>query len=115
MTVNTPKIFDQAKPPASGTGGGPETALTLYTVPVGRQAQVTMFICNQMNELDTFRVAIVKSADALTTARYIAWDTPIVANGVFSLSGIGLNSGESIRVRSQYGFLSFTATGIELS
>ncbi len=115
MTINTPKIFGQAKPPASGTGGGPETALTLYTVPTGKQAQVSIFVCNQMNDVDTFRVAIVQAATALTTARYIAWDTPIVANGVFSLSGIGLNSGERILIRSQFGFLSFTATGVELS
>ena len=65
--------------------------------------------------MDTFRVAIVQSGAPMTEARYISWDTPIIANGVFSFSGIGLNSGESVRVRSQYGGLSFTATGIELS
>lgn len=114
MSTTTPKIFGQAKPPASGTGGGPETALTLYTVPPNKQAQVTIFICNQENLFDTFRVAIVQSGAVLSTARYISWDTPIVANGVFSLSGIGLNSGESVRVRSQFGYLSFTATGVEI-
>jgi hypothetical protein len=115
MTVTTPKIFDQAKPPASGTEGGPTTITNLYTVPSGRQAQVTIFVCNQSNNLETFRIAIVQSGATMTEARYLSWDTPIVANGVFSFSGIGLNSGESIKVRSQYGFLSFTATGIELS
>jgi hypothetical protein len=72
-------------------------------------------VCNQNSDIEFFRIALVPSGGTLINARYIAWDSPLAANGLFSASGIGLNQGDSIWVRSNFGNLSFTATGIQLS
>lgn len=74
-----------------------------------------MFVCNQTASVEFFRIALVQSGSGLTDARYIAFDSPLAGNGVFSVAGIGLNEGDSIYVRSTSGNLSFTATGIQLS
>jgi hypothetical protein len=109
MTVTTPKIFDQLLPLNTAAPS------ILYTVPAGRQAQVTLFVCNQSSGVEYFRIALVKFGQTLIDARYIAWDTAITNNGMFSAAGIGLSSGDSIWVKSATGKLSFTATGIEFS
>lgn len=108
MSVNTPRIFGQSKPVAV-------TDTQLYTVATNTRAQVTLFVCNQSADVEFVRIALVQVGNTLTSARYIAYDSPIGANGVFSVSGIGLNQGDTVWVRSQYGNLSFTATGIQLS
>lgn len=109
MTVNTPKIFAQLKPTDT------TNVTQMYSVPSGRRAQVTIFVCNQSGSAEFFRIALVPSGGTPTTARFIAWDTPLTGNGVFSVTGIGLDSGESLWVKSATGALSFTATGIELT
>lgn len=107
--ITTPKIFNQVK------ATNPAVTYQLYEVPAGRSAQVTLFVCNQNSAVENVRIALVKSTDTLESARYIAWDTPLVGNGVFSVSGIGLDSLDRIFVKSNLGNLSFTATGIELA
>jgi len=74
-----------------------------------------MFVCNQSNDVEFFRIALVPAGGTLINARFIAWDSPLAGNGVFSVAGIGLNQGDSIWVRSNFGNLSFTATGIQLT
>ena len=108
MGTYTPKIFAQLKPTDT------TNATQMYSVPTGKQAQVTVFVCNQSGAAEFFRIALVPSGGSPTTARFIAWDTPLTGNGVFSVTGIGLASGESLWVKSALGNLSFTATGIEL-
>lgn len=108
MTM-TPRIFAQAKP-----SGSPNESL-LYTLPFGTTGQVTLFVCNQSNAVDFFRIALVPTGGNVNTARYVAYDTPITGNGVFAMSGIGLSSNDSIYIKSQNGDLSFTATGVEYS
>lgn len=109
MTVTTPKIFAQLKP--SDTSNVTE----MYKVPAGKRAQVTVFVCNQANAAEYFRIALVPDGGSPVTARFIAWDTPLIGNGVFSVTGIGLDQGESLWVKSSFANLSFTATGIEMS
>ena len=109
MTITTPRIFGQLLPLNTAAPS------ILYTAPAGRQAQVTLFVCNQSGSVEYFRIALVQFGQTLINARYIAWDTPITNNGMFSAAGIGLNSGDSIWVKSATGQLSFTATGIEFS
>lgn len=109
MSVNTPRIFGQLKPTDT------ITPTLLYSVAVNTRAQVTLFVCNQSSDIEFFRIALVPSGGTLINARYIAWDSPLAGNGVFSVSGIGLNQGDSIWVRSNFGNLSFTATGLQLS
>jgi hypothetical protein len=109
MSTNTPRIFGQLKPSDTST------AQVLYTVPANTRAQVTVFVCNQNADIEFFRIALVPAGGSLIAARYIAWDSPLAGNGVFSVSGIGLNQGDSIWVKSDQGNLSFTATGIQLT
>lgn len=109
MTVNTPRIFGQIKPTNT------EQPSLLYTVQTSTRAQVTIFVCNQESPAEFFRIALIPSGQSFAAARYIAWDTPLTGNGVFSVSGIGMNQGDSVWVKSANGNLSFTATGIELS
>lgn len=113
MSVNTPRIFNQLKPPAPLNPSADPTLL--YTVSNGTRAQVTMFVCNQSSDIEFFRIALVPAGGTLINARFIAWDSPLASNGIFSVSGIGLNQGDSILVRSSLGNLSFTATGLQLS
>ena len=109
MSLNTPRIFNQLKPTDT------EDPTLLYTVITNTRAQVTLFVCNQRSDIEFFRIALVPAGGTLIDARYIAFDTPLAANGMFSATGIGLNQGDSIYVRSNFGQLSFTATGIQLS
>lgn len=109
MAITTPKIFGQAKP----TDVLNETLL--YTVPEATQAQVTLYVCNQGSSVEYFRIALVPNSQVIASPRYIAYDTQLTGNGVFSVAGIGLNAGDAIWVKSQFANLSFTATGIEFS
>jgi hypothetical protein len=107
MATTTPKIFGQLKP------SNVVSPNLLYIAPAGKQAQITIFISNQGSGQDFFRVALVPNGQSITTARYVAYDTPLIGFGVFAVSGIGLDTGDSIFVKSSSGNLSFTATGIE--
>ena len=113
--TTTPRIFAQIKPQDL------VNSTRLYTVTAAHQAQLTVFVCNQTNALEFFRIAVVPAPAAGITisqpdiSNYIAYDTQLIGNGVFAVSGIGLNSGDMIYVKSQFGGISFTATGIEFS
>ena len=109
MSMNTPKIFGQLKP--TDTVG----MSLLYPVPSNTRAQVTLFVCNQSADAEFFSIALVPAGGTLITARYIAFDSILAGNGVFSVSGIGMDQDDAIYVKSLYGNLSFTATGIQLS
>jgi len=108
-TAATPQIFGQSQPKNTNSES------LLYTVPQNQQSQTTIFVCNQGSQLENFRIAIVQSGNNLSSANYIAYDTQLIGNGIYSIGGIGLNSGDSIWVKSALGNLSFTATGIEFS
>ena len=108
MSTTIPKIFGQLKPAGLTTN-------ILYSVPIGKQAQVTIFVTNQGTGNESFRVGLVPNGQTLTTARYVAFDTPLIGNGVFAITGIGLDTQDTIYVRSSLGALSFTATGVEFS
>jgi hypothetical protein len=108
MTTVTPMIFGQIKPSTP-------TPTAVYTVPQGAQAQLTLFVYNQGSGFDNFRIALVPNGQTITTARYLAYDTPLINNGVFALAGIGLNSGDTVFVQSANGGVSFTATGMQYS
>jgi len=65
------KILGQSVPAAN-------TYTDLYTVPAGKQAIVsTLNVCNVSSSNVTFRVAARRSGATLTTAQFIAFDTPL--------------------------------------
>lgn len=109
MAITTPRIFAQLKPDDIVNES------RLFQLNDNTQAQVTLYVCNQGGSVEYMRIALVPANTTLTNPRFIAYDTPLTGNGVFSVSGIGLNEGDSIWVKSNFGNLSFTATGIEFS
>jgi hypothetical protein len=104
--TTTPKIFGQAFPAAGVT-------TELYTAPVNKRAQVTIFVCNQDNSAENFSIQLRR--ELATNETYISRNTVLASNGVFAFSSIGLDSGQSIYVQSVGGKASFTATGIEFA
>ena len=111
--TTTPRIFNQLKPTNT------LQSTLLYSVPAGQQAQLTIIVCNQTAALENFRIAVVQApqnpGNQPDISNYIAYDTPLIGNGIFAISGIGLNSSDQIWIRSQLGNVSFTATGIQFS
>lgn len=106
--ATTSKILGKSKPAA-----GLDTEI--YTVPVATQAQANLFICNQTNAAETYRVALIESGGALSDDDYLVYDDSLPANYSRVLTGIALNTGEKISVRSTAGNISFVATGLEIT
>lgn len=110
MTAQTPRIFAQQYAPTPSSPA-------LYTVessPVAHFAQLSIFISNHSPVLDYVSVALVPSSQNLTSNKnYIAYNTPLIGNGVLAFASISLGSGDSIRVVSANGTSSFTATGMD--
>lgn len=108
MNNQTPKIFGQNKPDA-----GINT--NLFTVTLGNQAQISIFVANQLDDYDRFTIALVPASQSQQPENYLAYSTPLYANGVLAFSGIYLGPGDKVFVSSEGGNCSFTATGIDFS
>lgn len=108
MASTAPKLLGQKKPAAN-------VETNLFTVAGGHQVQFSIFVCNQSAVLDRFTVALIPDGGTLSTANYIAYQTPIIGNGVFSASGLYLGSGDMVEVTSGGGNVSITATGIDIT
>lgn len=94
------------------------TTEILYTVPSSTQANINLFCSNQSAGDDTVQVAICKVGDspsAPPAAAYVLYNTIVRGNATINLTGLALGAGEFITVRSQSGYVSFNATGIEIS
>jgi hypothetical protein len=108
MGYTTPRLLGQNKPDAL-------VNTNLFTVTTGNQVQFSLFVCNQDSEIDRFTVALIPAGEPETLNTYIAYRTPLIGNGVFAASGLYLNSGDQVVVESENGYISFTATGIEIA
>ena len=108
MTTTTPRIFGQALPVAN-------TPTNLLTIAGSTQAQLSMFVCNQGTVYDYFSIELIPSGDSPDPSRFIAFNTPIFPNGVFSVAGVSLNSGDSVVVSTVNGNCSITATGMAIT
>jgi len=108
MSTTVPSILGQNKP-------NPNVDTNLFTVATGTQVQFSIFVCNQSNSVDNFTIALVPNGGIEGSESFIAYNTPLTANGVFSASGLYLNSGDQVRVLSVGGNMSFTATGMIIS
>lgn len=104
--TDTPKIFGQQKPDAA-------INTNLFTVTTGHQAQISIFVANQSTDYDRFTIALVPNSQSQQPENYLAYATPLSANGVLAFSGIYLNEGDKVFVSTQLGQCSFTATGID--
>ena len=103
-----PRIFGQTKPVA-----GIDT--NLLTVNLSSTAQLNLFVANQSTSIDRFSIEVIPYEDSPDPARFIAYNTPLLGNGVFSVAGIGLSGGDSVVVSTQGGNCSITGTGLEFT
>lgn len=106
MSTTTPKIFGQAKPAAA-------TPTTLFTVPGASTAQVNIYVANQSSAIDRFNIELIPSGQSPDDKQYIAYDTPLTGNGVFSVAGIALSGGDMVMVSTTSGNCSITGTGLQ--
>lgn len=113
--TDTRKIHAQAKPTAN-------VAVNLYTVPVDSQAKGTIYISQQQGIHDTDYVSVQLIPSTLkngspVSSPYPESNTFIMSNTMFYgqvsiyLQQICLNTGDSIKVKSNRGYCAFTYIG----
>jgi len=103
------KILGQSKPAATNV-------TDLYTVPANTQAEANLFICNQNSSAsDKYRVALRLGGEALDVKQYIAYDNEIQSGSTIIFSGLALNGGDVVTIRSLNGDVSFNLVGLEVA
>lgn len=88
------------------------TLTTLYTCPATTFTVASVSICNRTTSPITVRLAVASAATP-TNAEYIEYDTTIAGNQVLERTGIVMDAGKLIVVRSSATGLSAVAYGIE--
>jgi len=103
------KILGQLKPAANALE-------VFYTVPAGVQTSVvSFFVCNVSGGSSSFSIALSRGGAAIQDAHYIHFTDSLSSNTTFPVaSPIMLSATDIIRVKSNDGNCSFTATGIEV-
>ena len=88
------------------------TLTTLYTCPATTFTVASVNICNRTAAPITVRIAVASAATP-TNAEYIEYDTTIAANQILERTGIVMDAGKLIVVRSSATGVSAVAYGIE--
>ena len=88
------------------------TNTTLYTVPVDTFTVLTLSIVNRTSSVITARVAIASAASP-ANGEYIEYDVQITANGVLERTGIVMDAGKLLVVRTSAANASAVCYGIE--
>jgi hypothetical protein len=87
---------------------------TIYTVPANTFGVVTVSLCNRGATSATVRIAVASSGTP-SAAEYIEFDSELLAKGVLERTGIVLQAGKVLVVRSNAISVSAVAYGIETS
>jgi hypothetical protein len=96
----------------------PTVLSNLYTVPASTMAAIsTIIICNQNPSLQTsFRISLAIGGAADDPSQYIYYDLSLDFNDTFTSSiGLGLNTGDIVRVQSSAPNVSFNLLGVEVN
>ena len=88
------------------------TNTTLYTVPASTFAVVTVSICNRNTTNINARLAISTTASP-ANSDFVEYDVQIGPNGVLERTGLVLDAGKLIVVRSSAANVTAMAYGIE--
>jgi hypothetical protein len=88
------------------------TNTTLYTVPASTFTVLTVSLCNRGASAANIRIAVSASATP-ADSEYIEFDVSLAAKGVLERSGIVLDAGKLLVVRSSAVSVSAVTYGIE--
>lgn len=87
---------------------------TVYTCPVDTFTAASLSVVNRSNSVATIRISI-STADTPTDDEFIEFDTQLPAKGILERTGLVLDAGKKIVVRSNIGGVNSVAFGIETS
>src|SRR4051812_39732637 len=107
--MTTPKLLGQSAPNAA-------TLTLLYIAPGCAHTTIDTFtICNRSAVATTFRISVAPKGAADAVARYLYYDTAIVANATINLTqlDVRLTEKDELRVHAAAATLSFSAFGAE--
>jgi hypothetical protein len=88
------------------------TNTTLYTCPTSTFAVATVSVCNRGATAATIQIAISSSATP-SAAEYLEFDTSLSAKGVLERTGVVLDAGKLLVVRSSAINVNAVVYGIE--